>query len=129
NRVVLYRDPRGYELQRPKRQATGTRASFRTILQTPCFVPILFVLFAGTFTNRSYQPLIPLFVASVAPSQDAVASLTGFIVAGGALAAALSANVADPLLARLLLALLLLVSLLISPCGAALVVLRHHTPH
>ena len=126
NMLLMYRDPRAYELHRQKRQATGTQASFRTILQTPCFVPILFVLFAGTFTNRSYQPLIPLFVASVAPSQDAVASLTGFIVAGGALAATLSANVASRLVPRFTHAQILLVSLLMCACGSALMVLSHN---
>src|SRR5215813_3631542 len=32
NMLLMYRDPRAYELQRQKRQATGTQASFRTIL-------------------------------------------------------------------------------------------------
>jgi hypothetical protein len=57
------------------------------------------VLFAGSFTDRSYQPLIPLFVAFLLPGDGGVASLTGLIVAGGALAAP-PANTASRLVPR-----------------------------
>ena len=85
----------------------------------------LVVLFAGSFTDRSYQPLIPLFVASIAPAHGAVASLTGVIVAGGALAAALSANAASRSVPRWTHAQVLCVALLASACGSALMGFSH----
>src|SRR6266545_1621949 len=77
NMLLLYREPRS---SAPPRK-TRPKASMRAMIQTPGFVPILVVLFAGSFTDRSYQPLIPLFVAFLVPADDAVASLTGIIVA------------------------------------------------
>jgi MFS family permease len=98
---------------------------FRDILWTPRFVPILGVLFVGTFTNRSYQVLIPLFVASTVASQGAVASVTGVIVAGGALAATLSANMASRLVLYFTHAQVLVVALIACACGSGLLVGSH----
>jgi MFS family permease len=121
NMLVLYREPRPPAQHRKTRPKAGVRA----LLQTPGFVPILVVLFAGSFTDRSYQPLIPLFVAFIAPAHGAVASLTGVIVAGGALAAALSANTASRLVPRWTHAQVLGVALLASACGSALMGFSH----
>jgi MFS transporter, DHA1 family, multidrug resistance protein len=89
NMLLMYQEAPAYTEQRRKQRAGGTRMSFRAILWTPGFLPILWVLFVGTFTTRSYQALIPLFVASTVSSP--------VIVAGGALAATLSANLASRL--------------------------------
>ncbi len=121
NMFLLYREPRSSV---PHRK-TRPKASVRAMFQTPGFVPILVVLFAGSFTDRSYQPLIPLFVASIAPAHGTVASLTGVIVAGGALAAALSANAASRLVPRLTHAQVLWVALLACACGSALMGFSH----
>jgi DHA1 family multidrug resistance protein-like MFS transporter len=121
NMLVLYREPRSSAQHRK----TRPKASVRALLQMPGFAPILVVLFAGSFTDRSYQPLIPLFVASITPAHGAVASLTGVIVAGGALAAALSANAASRLVPRWTHAQVLGVSLLASACGSALMGFSH----
>jgi DHA1 family multidrug resistance protein-like MFS transporter len=116
NMLLLYREPRHSALQRKTRQ----KVSLRAMIQTPGFIPILIVLYAGSFTDRSFQPLVPLFVASLRPAYDGVASLTGMIVAGGALAAALSANAASRLVPRWTHAQVLWVALLASACGSAL---------
>jgi MFS transporter, DHA1 family, multidrug resistance protein len=121
NMLVLYREPRSSAQHRK----TRPKASVRALLQTPGFAPILVVLFAGSFTDRSYQPLIPLFVASITPAHGAVASLTGVIVAGGALAAALSANAASRLVPRWTHAQVLGVALLASASGSALMGFSH----
>jgi MFS family permease len=97
----------------------------RDLLRTPRFVPILFVLFVGTFTNRSYQPLIPLFVVSMMLAQGAGASLTGIIVTGGALAATLSANLASRLVLYFSYAQVLLLALIACACGSGLLVGSH----
>lgn len=95
NMLLMYQEAPVYTQQRRQRRTSGTRMRWRDILGTPSFVPLLVVLFVGTFANRSLQPLIPLFVASTGAAPGTVASVTGVIVAGGALAATLSANLAS----------------------------------
>src|SRR5882724_167218 len=121
NMLLVYHEPRSAA---PLRK-TRPKASLQALLRTPGFAPILVVLFAGSFTDRSYQPLIPLFVASLVPADGAAASLTGFIVAGGALAAALSANAASHLVPRFTHAQVLWAALVACICGSALMALSH----
>jgi MFS transporter, DHA1 family, multidrug resistance protein len=121
NMLLVYHEPRAAAPQRRAR----SKAGFRDLLRMPGFVPILAVLFAGSFTDRSYQPLIPLFVASLVPADGAVASLTGIVVAGGALAAALSANAASRLVPHFTHAQVLWGALAASICGSALMAFSH----
>jgi MFS transporter, DHA1 family, multidrug resistance protein len=121
NMLLVYHEPRSAAPQRK----TRLKGSLRALLRTPGFVPILVVLFAGSFTDRSYQPLVPLFVASLVPADGAVASLTGAIVAGGALAAALSANAASRLVPRFTHAQVLWAALVACTCGSALMAFSH----
>ena len=83
------------------------------------------VLFVGTFANRSLQLLIPLFVASTGAAPGSVASVTGMIVAGGALAATLSANLASRLVVHVPHARVLVVALSACACGSGLLVCSH----
>jgi MFS family permease len=84
------------------------------------------VLFVGTFAQRSYQPLIPLFVASTGAAPGTVAFVTGLIVAGWALAATLSANLASRLVGYVPHARVLVVAL--SACaGGSVVLVWSHT--
>jgi MFS family permease len=121
NMLLLYREPQS-SVQHRK---TRPKVSLRTLLRTSGFMPILLVLFAGSFTDRSYQTLIPLFVASMAAVHGALASVTGIIIAGGALAAALSANAASRLVPRWTHAQVLGVALLASACGSTLMGFSH----
>jgi MFS family permease len=121
NMLLVYHEPRSAAPQRK----TRPKGSLQALLRTPGFVPILVVLFAGSFTDRSYQPLVPLFVASLVPADGAVASLTGIIVAGGALAAALSANAASRLVPRFTHAQVLRAALMACICGSALMAFSH----
>jgi DHA1 family tetracycline resistance protein-like MFS transporter len=119
--LLLYREPQSSTQHRK----TRPKASLRALLRTSGFVPILVVLFAGSFTDRSYLTLIPLFVASMASAHGALASVTGIIVASAALAAALSANAASRLVPRWTHAQVLGVALLASACGSALMGFSH----
>ena len=121
NMLLVYHEPRSAAPQRKPRP----KASLQALLRTPGFVAILIVLFAGSFTDRSYQPLIPLFVASLVPADGAVASLTGIIVAGGALAAALSANAASHLVPRFTHAQVFWGAIVACICGSALIAFSH----
>ena len=112
NMLLMYQESPASMQQRRQRRTGGTTMRFRDILGTTGFVPILLVLFVGTFTQRSYQPLIPLFVASTGAAPGTVASVTGLIVAGGALAATLSTTLASRLVASLPHAQVLVLSLI-----------------
>jgi DHA1 family multidrug resistance protein-like MFS transporter len=114
NMLILYREPQEFTKQRARSRAGGAKAGFRDILRTPFFIPILLVLFAANFTDRSFQALVPLFVASLDPANVAVASLTGFIVAGGSLAGTVSANAAGRFVPRFTHAQALFVALIAS---------------
>src|SRR5689334_19893699 len=83
------------------------------------------VLFVGTCAQRSLQPLIPLFVAATGTAPETVASVTGAIVAGGALAATLSANLASRLVGHVPHARMLVVALSACTVGSALLVWSH----
>jgi MFS transporter, DHA1 family, tetracycline resistance protein len=119
--LLFYREPQSSSQHRK----TRPKASLRALLRTSGFVPILVVLFAGSFTDRSYQTLVPLFVTSMASAHAALASVTGIIVASGALAAALSANAASRLVPRWTHAQVLGVALLASACGSTLMGFSH----
>jgi DHA1 family multidrug resistance protein-like MFS transporter len=120
NMLLLYREPRSVAENRRRQQTRKDRLGLRALLRTPGFLPILVVLFAGSCTDRSYQTLVPLFIASIASPEGSVALLTGVIVAGGALAATLSANVASRLVSRVTHAQVLWVALIASAVGSAL---------
>jgi DHA1 family multidrug resistance protein-like MFS transporter len=121
NMLLVYHEPRA---SAPHRQMRP-KVSLRALISSPGLVPILIVLFAAAFTDRSYQPLIPLFVAFLLPGESAVASLTGLIVAGGALAGALSANAASRLVPRFTHAQILWVALVACIGGSALMAFSH----
>src|SRR5215470_9585866 len=125
NMLLMYQEAPASAQQRRQRRTGGTRMRWRDILGTPGFVPILVVLFVGTFANRSFQPLIPLFVASTGAALGTVASVTGVIVAGGALAATLSANLASRLVVHVPHARVLVVALGACACGSGLLVCSH----
>ena len=125
NMLLMYQEAPAYTQQRRQRQTSGARMRFRDILKTPGFAPLLVVLFVGTFANRSYQPLIPLFVASTGSAPGAVASVTGMIVAGGSLAATLSANLASRLVVHVPHARVLVVALSACAAGSGLLVCSH----
>lgn len=124
NMLFMYREPPAYARHRERAKAgTGAKISFREILRTPFFVPVLLVLFAGNFTDRSFQTLVPLFVSQIEVGSGNVASMTGFIVAGGALAATVSANAASRLVPRFTHAQVLFGALIISGIACALMAL------
>jgi MFS family permease len=125
NMLLMYQEAPAYTQQRRQRRTSGTRMRLRDILATPAFVPLLVVLFVGTFAQRSYQPLIPLFVASTGAAPGTVASVTGMIVAGGALTATLSANLASRLVVSFPHAQVLVVTLLACAGGSALLAWSH----
>jgi MFS family permease len=125
NMLLMYQEAPASTQQRRQRRRGGPRMRWRDILGTPSFRPLLVVLCVGTFAQRSLQPLIPLFVASTGAAPGTVASVTGVIVAGGALAATLSANLASRLVVHVPHARVLVVALSACACGSGLLVWSH----
>lgn len=121
--LVLYRDPVAVQQARTRAAQGGPRPGFWEILKTPCFLPLLLVLIVGNFTDRAFQPLVPLFVPGLDVPATSVASTSGFIVAAGAVAATFSANAAGRLVQRFTHTQLLFVSQILAAIGCALIAL------
>lgn len=76
--------------QRAERAAQRKRgASFR-VLAIPGFASALAVVFLSRFTDRSLPPIIPLYLVEIGTPEMQIATISGFVVAVGAIAAAIS---------------------------------------
>jgi DHA1 family multidrug resistance protein-like MFS transporter len=83
--AVLYRDP---ERGGRGEQATAERISFRTLLGFPNFAMMMVAIFGITFVDRSFGPMLPLYVASVGIAADRVALYSGLLFSAAAVGGA-----------------------------------------
>lgn len=93
--LVLYEEP-------PRRvaaaQARGGREVFTHLLRLPGFVLALFVIFGLQTVDRSFGPVLPLFVAQVGVDPQRVPIVSGILFSLGAVAAAVGSQLAPRLL-------------------------------
>ena len=93
--LVLYEDP-------PRRpaaaKARGGREVFSHLLRLPGFVLALFVIFGLQTVDRSFGPVLPLFVAQVGVDPQRVPIVSGILFSLGAVAAAIGSQLAPRLL-------------------------------
>lgn len=93
--LVMYEDP-------PRRvdaaQARGGREVFSHLLRLPGFVLALFVIFGLQTVDRSFGPVLPLFVAQVGVDPQRVPIISGILFSLGAAAAAVGSQLAPRLL-------------------------------
>lgn len=93
--LVMYEDP-------PRRvdaaQARGGREVFSHLLRLPGFVLALFVIFGLQTVDRSFGPVLPLFVAQVGVDPQRVPIISGILFSLGAVAAAVGSQLAPRLL-------------------------------
>src|SRR5205823_11010227 len=76
---------------RPKwRLPLGTEA-IRSAAALPGFVPVAVVLFLAQFVDRSFGPILPLYVANLGTPDGEVASYAGTIISLAAVGTAVSA--------------------------------------
>ena len=68
--------------------------SLRQLLTVPNFAAMLLGIFGITFIDRSFGPLLALYVQWLGAPVEATATIAGLIISSGAIAAAISANVA-----------------------------------
>ncbi len=95
--LVLYQDP-------PRQAAADTRRGgwevFSHLLRLPGFVLALFVIFGLQTVDRSFGPVLPLFVAQVGVEPQRIPLVSGILFSLGAVAAALGSQLAPRLLKR-----------------------------
>ena len=93
--------------------ATGRkgRGSLRQYLHLPLFVGLLVTIFSIQFIDRSFGPLLPLYIATLGARADRLGSITGLVMTLGALASSVAAAGAGRLSTRFAPRPLLLISL------------------
>jgi len=85
----------------PRRVSPGGTGALRAAARLPGFVGMLVVLFLCQVVDRSFGPVLPLYVAELGTPLDQVASYAGLIVSVGAAGTAVSAALLGRLAARL----------------------------
>lgn len=95
--IVIYRDP-----ARPPATAAPRKgwAVFSHLLSLPGFALALFVIFGLQTVDRSFGPVLPLYVAQVGVEAQRVPIVSGILFSLGAVAAAFGSQLAARLLQR-----------------------------
>jgi MFS transporter, DHA1 family, multidrug resistance protein len=70
--------------------ATGPRGSVLALLAMPGFAAGLGIMFLARFTDRALPPILPLYLIELNTPSAQLATITGFVVGSGAVAAACS---------------------------------------
>jgi MFS family permease len=95
--LVMYQDP-------PRPPAVDTKrggwAVFSHLLSLPGFVLALFVIFGLQTVDRSFGPVLPLFVAQVGVEPSRIPIVSGILFSLGAVSAAFGSQLAPRLLKR-----------------------------
>jgi MFS family permease len=95
--VLLYREPR----TRHAREATRSlSAVFRELVATPGFLLALAVIFTLQTVDRSFSPILPLFVEQLGITGDRIATISGVLFSLIAVCAALGHKVAGGFMRR-----------------------------
>ncbi|MGE0040049.1 MAG: MFS transporter [Vicinamibacterales bacterium] len=92
----LYREPRARG--RAAAAGRGTRAVFVELVRAPGFVLLLAVILALQVVDRSFAPVLPLYVAELGVPVGRVATVAGLLFSLGAIAAAFGHHLAGRLL-------------------------------
>ncbi len=95
--LVFYREPRPRQARAARRRM---REVFRELMRMPGFVQLLGVILALQLVDRSFGPILPLFVAELGVPSGRVAIVSGVLFSVAACFAAIGHRVAGPLLER-----------------------------
>ena len=94
---VLYRERGGAQ----RRRATGAGpVNFRDLLAFENFLLLMVVIFVVQLVDRSFGPILPLFLGQIGVGPDRVALLSGVVFSEAAFAAALGHHITGRLLTR-----------------------------
>ena len=95
--TLFYREPR----TRHAREATRSLSSvFRELVATPGFLLALAVIFTLQTVDRSFSPILPLFVEQLGIAGDRIATISGLLFSLIAVCAAIGHKVAGGFMAR-----------------------------
>ena len=94
--AVVYREPRSRQTRAAQR---GLREIFRELSATPGFWMVFVVILALQLVDRSFGPILPLYVERLVPVAQ-VPLVAGVLFSIAAVAAAVGHHVAAPLLER-----------------------------
>jgi MFS family permease len=114
--LLLYHDP----VRQPGSpiQPVGDRAIGRTILAKPGFLLVMTAIFGITFVDRSFGPILPLYVQRLGFDPGSVALVSGILFSAAAIGAVLGNQGCDAMLRRWSARAVIAVSLLLA--GVAL---------
>lgn len=93
--VLLYEEPGE---RRARSQVRAGRVVFQHLMSLPGFLLALGVIFGLQTVDRSFSPVLPLYVAQVGVTEARVPIVTGVLFSVGALAAAVGHHLAGKLL-------------------------------
>jgi DHA1 family multidrug resistance protein-like MFS transporter len=80
----------GARSEHPRGRPAGGRGASLGLLLVPGFAAAMAILFLTRFTDRTLPPILPLYLVEIETPETQLATLTGLIVASGAVAAAIS---------------------------------------
>jgi DHA1 family multidrug resistance protein-like MFS transporter len=90
----------GYDEKSVMKRATAARMTFRSVLAFEHFLLLMVVIFGLQLVDRSFGPVLPLFVNSLGAREDQVPLIAGLLFSISAAAGAIGNNLAGPLLRR-----------------------------
>jgi MFS family permease len=112
---VLYREP--HSGPQPKASGTGP-VSFRDLLAFENFLLLMVVIFIVQLVDRSFGPILPLFLGEIGVGAGRVALLSGILFSETAFAAALGHHLTGRLLQRATPRTLLVAAAVVASLGA-----------
>jgi MFS family permease len=95
--IVVYKEP---PVVRSAEKPRGGWEVFRQLIRQPGFLLALFVIFGLQTVDRSFGPVLPLFVSQVGVPADRIALVAGVLFSVAALSAAIGSQLAPRLLKR-----------------------------
>src|SRR5687767_7978300 len=95
--IFMYEEPRQ---ARVEKEVRGGREVFTQLIRQPGFLLALFVIFGLQTVDRSFGPVLPLFVSQVGVSDDRIPIVAGVLFSVAALSAAVGSQLAPRLLKR-----------------------------
>ncbi len=93
--IFFYEEPLE---RRTERKARGGWDVFRQLIRLPGFLLALFVIFGLQTVDRSFGPVLPLFVSQVGVDGDRIPLIAGVLFSLGAVSAAVGSQLAPRLL-------------------------------
>ncbi len=95
--AFFYKEPRSVHARAASR---SLRSVFLELIRTPGFLLLFVIIFAFQTVDRSFGPILPLYVAHIGVSPNRVATIAGILFSTSALFAALGHRIAHALMRR-----------------------------